>query len=141
MVNASKNKGTAAETAVVRWLQSLGFATAERLALAGSNDQGDVRLGPGLHLEVKAGNAAHNASRSQCESWLKEAEQEGRNAGVPCYLIVKRKGTTDPGQWRWFCRLSDVTANPHADVLIEMSALDAVEVLMNRGFTHIRDHQ
>lgn len=84
---------------------------------------------------MKAGNAAHAASHGQCERWLEEAEREGENAGVPCYLIVKRKGTLDPGRWRWFCRLSDVTTNPRLGMMIEMSVDDAVQVLMYGGFT------
>lgn len=44
MVNISKNKGTAAETALVKWLSSMGVGEAKRIALAGKDDEGDVSL-------------------------------------------------------------------------------------------------
>ena len=57
MANPSKNKGTAAETAVVRHAWAQGFTDAERIALSGANDQGDVVLmrEPKIIIEVKAG--------------------------------------------------------------------------------------
>ena len=138
MANPSKNKGTAAESAVVRYLRDQwGIATAERIALAGAADQGDVRVFPGLHLEVKAGNAAHNASRSQCEKWMQEAEREAVNARCPVYLVVKRKGTTDPAKWRFFCRLSDLCDNEYADALVELQFDEAMDVFRNNGFTKV----
>jgi len=89
---------------------------------------------PGLHLEVKAGNAAHSASHSQCERWMREAEREAFNAGCPVFLVVKRKGTTDVGQWRFFCRLGDLTINPHQDALMETTVMEALGILLNDDF-------
>ena len=99
MVNRSKQKGTAAETAVVNWLHRLGFGQAERLALRGNLDVGDVRVRPGIHLEVKAGAAAAHPSQGQVVKWRDEATVEGVNGGVDCYLVTKRKGSADPGTW------------------------------------------
>lgn len=99
MVNRSKAKGTAAETAVVNWLRGFGFEEAERLALRGNLDAGDVRVYPGIHLEVKAGAAAAHPSLGQVVKWRNEAAVEGRNANAACYLITKRAGSTDPGTW------------------------------------------
>ena len=58
MANPNKNKGTAAETAVVKYAWTQGFHEAERIALAGANDQGDVVLqrNPKIIIEVKAGS-------------------------------------------------------------------------------------
>ena len=47
MVNRSKQRGTAAETAVLRHVRTHGFPWAERLALSGNADQGDISLLPG----------------------------------------------------------------------------------------------
>ncbi len=126
MVNRSKNKGTQAESAVVNYLKERGWSDAERLALRGSLDVGDVRWTRRVHLEVKAGNAAHAASWQQCEKWLEEADREGVNAGVPCYLVVKRKGHTGPGNWRFFCALSAFTNDPADFTMIEMSFAEAI---------------
>ena len=103
-MSRSKAIGTAGEVAVVGYAQGHGFPEAERLALAGKDDQGDVRLMRGVHLEVKAGNAAHNASYNQCEAWLKEADREGvateewlsggLSCGCHCGRITRRR-------WAW----------------------------------------
>jgi hypothetical protein len=55
MTNRSKNIGTAAETAVVKAARAYGFPGAERRALHGSTDLGDILLCPGVIVEVKAG--------------------------------------------------------------------------------------
>lgn len=93
-MSASKQKGTAAETAVVRYLQAHGFPYAERRTLAGVNDRGDIAGLPGVVLEVK------NCKRTELAGWLDELEVEMSNAGA--YIgacIHKRRGTTDPGKW------------------------------------------
>jgi len=77
---------------VTEYAKANGFPLAQRLALKGSLDEGDVQLRQGLHLECKGGNAAHNASRNQCRRWLEEATEEGERAGGDCFLVVKRKG-------------------------------------------------
>ena len=102
MVNKSKNKGTAAETAVVRYAKANGFPDAQRLPLMGSKDIGDVRLTDGIHLEVKAGERANSPSPALVVDWLEEARNEARNAGpfVECYLVTKRKGYGSPKDWR-----------------------------------------
>ena len=91
-MSKSKQKGTQFETWVAEYCKGFGYPDAERLALKGKDDQGDVRVNRNAHLECKAGNAAHNASYQQCRIWLAEAITEGQRAGVPCYLVVKRKG-------------------------------------------------
>lgn len=93
-MSASKQRGTAAETAVVRYLQSNGFPYAERRALAGINDKGDVSGMPGCVLEVK------NCKRTELAGWVDELDQEMKNAGAYIGAVVhKRRGTTDPGRW------------------------------------------
>ncbi len=52
-MSRNKQKGTAFETLVVRWLAENGFPYAERRALAGTHDCGDVTGIPGLVIECK----------------------------------------------------------------------------------------
>ena len=52
MTNKSKVRGTRWESGVVAFLQEHGYPHAERRALAGAQDKGDVLL-PGLMIECK----------------------------------------------------------------------------------------
>ncbi len=52
-MSKSKQKGTAAETAVVKYLKANGFPKAERRALQGSLDKGDISGIDDVVLEVK----------------------------------------------------------------------------------------
>ena len=93
MANPSKAKGTAAETAIVKYLREHGHPFAERRALAGNKDKGDIAL-PGIVVEVK------DCVRLELAKWVAEANQEAANAEVPVGVCwFKRKGTTDPGRW------------------------------------------
>ena len=86
-MTAAKAKGTAAETAVVNYLRANGWPYAERRALAGGKDKGDVTGTPGVVWEVKAG------SRLAIPEWVRETEIEKENAGVGVgLLVVKPKG-------------------------------------------------
>ncbi len=94
MVNRPKQKGTAAETAVVRWLNDSGFPAAERRTLAGSNDKGDIGGIPGVVLEIK------NCKTIDLAGWLKELAAEMENAAAPVGAVIhKKRGTTDVGEW------------------------------------------
>jgi hypothetical protein len=80
----SKAKGTAAEREVVRYLQNW-WPAAERRALSGNKDKGDVAGIPGVVVEVKA------AATQQLPAWMRETWVEMENAGaVHCMLVVKR---------------------------------------------------
>ena len=93
MTNPSKKKGTEAESAVVRFCREVGWPDAERLALAGSQDKGDVRLSRHVILEVKAGRQAQTASLTQIDAWLAETERERVAAGAQVgVLVVQRRG-------------------------------------------------
>lgn len=109
MVNPSKAKGTAAETAIVKYAQGLGFPFAERIPLHGNHDHGDIRLAPGLILEVKAGKSAQTASLGQVCRWMSEAMTEARNAHADAYgLIVQRQGIGLSRVGWWEAWLPDV---------------------------------
>ena len=93
-VSKERAKGTAAETAVVRYLQTHGFPHAERRALHGTADKGDITgCGP-IVFEVK------NHKTMDLAGWQKELLTEMAHAGVHVgSVIAKKRGTTDVGDW------------------------------------------
>lgn len=101
-MNRSKALGTAGETAVVNYMRAHGFATAERRALAGVFDLGDVTGVPGLVVEVKSGQAAANASDGRIAAWMTETERERDNADADFGLLVLKRagiGVLRAGEW------------------------------------------
>lgn len=94
MVNRSKQKGTAAESAVVQFLQRNGWRNVERRALAGSTDKGDIAGVQDTVIEVK------DCAKLELSAWLNEAETERVNAGAYYgFVWAKRRGKSDPGDW------------------------------------------
>ena len=93
MSNPSKQKGTRAETRVARYLTTRGLETTRR-ALAGSADEGDLRMllkdGTEVTLEVKAGTQTANYGRTLFEKWKNQTIIEGEHAGCTPALIVVR---------------------------------------------------
>ena len=88
-MNKAKQKGTAYETAVVRFLAEETGAWVERRALSGTNDKGDL-LGDGVLsdwcLEAK------NHKSIDLAGFVDQAETEARNAGSRWFAaIVKRR--------------------------------------------------
>lgn len=80
------------ETAVVRYLQSVGFPHVERRALHGARDCGDIAGLPGVCIEVK------NQQSFALAKWLDEAEKEGRNAGAVVSVVwFHRPGKASAG--------------------------------------------
>ncbi len=93
-MSKQRAKGTAAETAVVRYLQDNGFIHAERRALHGINDKGDITGIPGVVIEVK------NHAKLTLAEWVKELQQEMVNADADFgFVVAKKKGTTNPAEW------------------------------------------
>lgn len=93
-MSTSRDKGTRAETAVVGYLNASGFPFAERRALHGSTDKGDVAGIPGVVMEVK------NCKVTDLAGWVDEAKAEAANAEVDVYMVVhKRRGKGFPGDW------------------------------------------
>jgi hypothetical protein len=100
MVNKPKQKGTAAETAVVRYLRANGFPQADRAAPHGNLDIGDIIGVKYTTIEVK------NCKQLQVGKWLKELDTEFENMSAHTHrgvflagLWVKKYGSTDPGDW------------------------------------------
>jgi hypothetical protein len=110
MANPSKGKGTAAESAVVRFLTDHDIDAA-RVTLHGSKDQGDVFIRIGKYLvtvEVKSYKSW--ASARQIERWLDEADLEGLNASADAsILVVKRPGSgaANVGDWLAYMRADE----------------------------------
>jgi hypothetical protein len=103
-----KDIGTAAETAVVRYLRAHGFPHAERRALTGAYDQGDVTGIPGVVIEVKGGKAAKTASDGQVAAWLAETETERVNARADVgVLVMARAGIGPANAGRWWAVLDN----------------------------------
>lgn len=98
----SKDIGTVAESQTVRYLAANGFPQAERRALRGGKDCGDVTgLGP-VVIEVKAGAAAKTASDGQIGKWLEETATETANAGADIGILVVVRAQKNVRDW-WAC--------------------------------------
>jgi hypothetical protein len=95
-VSANRSKGTAFEAAVVAWLQGHGYPNAERRALSGSKDRGDITgLGStNWVLELKDCQAMSLAA------WVDEAQVEKANAGAKYAAVIhKRRGKSVGGAY------------------------------------------
>lgn len=105
VTNKPKQKGTAAETAVVQWAKKHEFYQAERLALYGTLDRGDVRIASGVMAQVKDGYTKDRKEPTdfQIDGWLKETEKQRQRGEFEIALLVhKRFGKGDPDEWRWY---------------------------------------
>lgn len=146
MVNRPKNIGTAGESAVVHYLRAHGFAGAERRALAGSADLGDITgCGP-VVFEVKAGKAAQNAGAAQTkliDEWMAQTLCETQNARADYGLLVCKRagvGAANAGLWWCFLRYDDFLAlhgqhRPIAAVsVVRITLAEAVSLLRHAGY-------
>jgi hypothetical protein len=127
-VNPSKDKGTRAETAVVRLCQTL-YPHAERRALRGAKDVGDILLTPGIIIEVKAGKRAQTASLRQIRDWIAETSREVTNANADIGLLVtQRQGLGLARVAEWECwSVEDNT-------VVMRSLLDTLQLLHREGW-------
>lgn len=97
MANPSKQKGTKCETDTVRYLRANGFPLAERRALAGNADRGDILACPGVIVECK-----HWATYTDTDiaTWLAETWREKGNANADeALLVIRRNGKANPADW------------------------------------------
>lgn len=91
-MSASKRKGTTWESAIVDYLREHGAPHAERRALGGTNDRGDIAGLPGVVIEAKS------AARVELAGWVDEALVEQVNDGAQVGAVWhKRRGKTSPG--------------------------------------------
>ena len=86
MTNRSKERGTAFETAVVRYLQEHGFPYAERRALHGTDDRGDIAGVPGVMFECKS------VKSITLGEFMNEVAVQTKNAGARLGVaVIKRR--------------------------------------------------
>lgn len=99
-MNPSKQKGTAFETALVNWLTGK-YAVVKRIVLHGNKDEGDIEVtgyGDNAGYSTMFNIEAKNCNTLSLSTWVKEAEVESENSGVPVVVVAKRKGISDPGK-------------------------------------------
>lgn len=99
-MSTPRAKGTAAESAVVGHLRR-HWPHAERRALHGGRDLGDVTGIPDLVWEVKAG------ARIDLASWADETRREQVNADAAVGLLVVRRRGAPVGRWFTVLTLDD----------------------------------
>lgn len=91
-MSRSKAKGTAWESAIVAHLKACGWPYAERRALNGNQDRGDIAGVVGVVIEAKS------AARIELGAWLGEAHRErDRDQARIGAVWFKRRGKTSPG--------------------------------------------
>jgi hypothetical protein len=137
-MNKPRAIGTWTETAVTRVLLRNGFPRAERSALHGAKDQGDI-TGTPVCWEVKGGKAAEQASDGQVLAWMAELDDECVNKGADVgVLVLKRKGVGAANADRWWAVMwlhdaayGPVTAPP---IPVRMTLADACRVLAALGY-------
>jgi hypothetical protein len=106
MVNRAKIIGTRAESAVVKVLRDNGWPAAERRALTGGKDQGDITGTPGIAWEVKGGEAAKTVTRGNPDKrladWLEQTETERLHASAHVgVLVLAREGIGPERAGKW----------------------------------------
>jgi len=122
-MSKAKQKGTTAEREVVRYLQQW-WPTAERRALSGNKDRGDVAGIPGVCIEVKA------AATQLIGPWQRETLAEMENAGVAlCALVVKRP-YKPVHQWDAYLPWSQLVHGKAAEGWVRMDLQLAVAFLL-----------
>ena len=123
MTNRPKAIGTAAETAVVRYLAAHGFPAAERRALHGATDLGDITGTPSLCWEVKGGDAAKDASDNQIADWMDEAQTEAGNAGATYGFLIVARRRKNVRDWWAVIDVCDLAKLVRSDALNQSSNL------------------
>lgn len=88
-----KARGRETENLVVKYLRQQGFGNAERRALKGAKDEGDITGIPGVVIEVKGERA------NRLPEWKRETIEEIKNACVDFGLLVVRKDRAPVGEW------------------------------------------
>jgi hypothetical protein len=135
-----KDIGTAAETATVCYLRPNGFPAAERRALRGAKDAGDIAGTPGICWSVKGGEQARTASDRQITAWLAELETQRGHAGADLgVLVLQRRGVGPANAHRWWAILrGDTVLRQLGDALaaipVRLLLADAVTLLRTAGY-------
>lgn len=115
-MSRSKAKGTRWESELVGYLRANGVPHAERRALAGTLDRGDIAGIPGVVIEAKS------AARLDLAGWLAEAEQERANDHATHGIV-------------WAKRTGKASA---ADGYVVMTGAALVQLLTEAGYIATR---
>lgn len=117
-MSKAKRIGTAAETAVVKYMIDCGYTDTKRVVLHGNRDEGDIHINcndkgiPNIIIEVKS--RKDECTYKEVEGFMKELEMECKNTWgdvivdndrLPfqkAYLIIKRPGKGKVEDW-WLC--------------------------------------
>lgn len=92
MTNTARSRGTAWNTAIVDYLIQQGWPHAERRALNGNQDKGDVSGVIGVMIEAKA------EKRLSLAEYIEETLVEQANAGARVGVAwIKRRGKASAG--------------------------------------------
>lgn len=102
-MNKPKQIGTKAESATVKYLIPNGFPQAERRALRGEHDAGDLAGTLGVCWSVKGGDQARYASDLDITNWMAALATQVVNAKADVgVLVVQRKGVGPANAGRWW---------------------------------------
>lgn len=92
-MSANKDKGTKAETAVVKLMREMGWPYVERRSLQGENDRGDITGIIGVVMEVKA------EATPSFGVYQREALTEAANDGGSIPIVVWKKPFKGVRKW------------------------------------------
>lgn len=92
-MSANKDKGTKAETEVVKLAVKMGWPHCERHALQGGLDRGDITGIVGVTIEVKA------EKKPSLGVYFKETLTEAANDGWALPVLVVKKPYKNVKQW------------------------------------------
>lgn len=114
MANPSKEKGTRWETEVTRWFIANGFPDAQRRALSGTKDMGDIHPIPGNKppIIVSAKYGYSDDVHPQTQMWMKWWQRlldtrDDINPDAVVFLCHHREGKASPEFAHWW------TLDPH----------------------------
>lgn len=97
MANRPRDKGTSAESMVAAYLRENGWPWAERRALNGAVDKGDITGCPALVWEVK-----YTSTIVKMAEWIRETIQEQLNAKADHgILVIKYRGVGERNMDKW----------------------------------------
>lgn len=138
-VNRPKDIGTRFESAVVKWLRLNGWPYAERRALAGSYDLGDITGTPGVVWECKAGAAAHTASDGLIDTWMRQTatERDNAKAGIGVLVVARKRVGDRPervGQHWAVVRADDLFAHSVGGAPVRMHLSTVARLLRASGY-------
>ena len=151
-MSRSGDIGTKTAESVARVMRENGWPDAERSALHGAKDRGDLTgIGRGLCVEVKGGHEAERASDGQVLAWMAELDTECVNKGADLgVLVMKRKGVGHGNAERWWAVMWLHDALPYPvgpaatlyceaitepDTPVRMTLADACRVLRALGYS------